>query len=384
MRKINLWILLSAMMILWTGIAGADDRSEFRSEVLADRTREGYQSALANEERIGEYQLEKTIVDVHGQRVRIEEYLLRPAPDQIQFLTLNTRANRFDYGYQTFTFGNGIEGKMDVSSKSLEELGMAMWMCYGEESPAYWLTNCDTRLSNTIDRVDITMAMGKPIKITIDEIVLSDIVIDEGSLPVDGEVSLPVDEGSGEPELPPFIPFSFYVPSSMKGGLSINGNQKETFSYIISADGKTETYIDSYITPDGMKEAVHYVVNRDATEYVEPPVNEDVMPEYTSSDFGDMMCYADKTTYKDGTWVEYKEYLIDDQGKVLSWNDIGFFPVGETEDVSNQQVQNEIQSYQQPNTEMIITASEFEGRDIDLVIAPMQGPDGMPIGMFMW
>ncbi|MFH1098298.1 MAG: hypothetical protein V1749_12520 [Candidatus Desantisbacteria bacterium] len=387
MRKINLWILLSVMMILWTGIARADDRSEFRSEVSADRARESYQSALANEERIGEYQLEKTITDVHGQRVRIEEYLLRPAPDQIKFLTLNTRANRFDYGYQTFTFGN-TEGGKDVSSKSLEELSMAMWMCYGEEFPAYWLTDCDMRLSNTIDRVDVNMDIGKPIKITIamDEVFLP--VVDEGS----GE-SLPVDEGSGESELPPFIPFSFYVPSFMKGGLSINGNQKETFSYSISADGETETIIESYITSTGMQEAVCHVSNRNDTEYVEPTYNEAVLPEYPDSpDFGDMMCYSEKTNYKDGTWVEYKEYMIDDQGKVLRWDDFGYSPCEETEDVSEDVSEEQVvinvidvmQSYQQPNTEMIISASEFEGRDIDLVIAPMQGPDGTPIGMFMW
>lgn len=391
MRKISLWIL-PAMMILCTGIARADERAEFRSEVFADGAREGYQSSLINEERIGEYQLEKTIVDVHGQRVRIEEYLLRPKPEQIQFLTLNTRANRFDYGYQILTFGDD-SGSYDVRSKSLEELGMSMWMSWGEISPEYWLTNCDMRVSNTIDQVDVNMTMGKPVQI---EIKLPP--FDEGAvIAVDGgsEELASSDErilADGETGEEMVMPESFfvYLPSSMNGEVSINGKLKETFSENTSADGKI-TITEEYIAADNtMKKGAEYTYSMMSGDEPTTYSDSDVLPEYTSSDFGDMACYSDKTTYKDGTWVNYEEYLIDDQGKVLSWNDFGYLPVEGTEDgeivEDGQDVQIAVPDYlfQQPNREMIISASEFDGRTIDLVIAPMQGPDGMPVDMFMW
>lgn len=383
MYQISLWIL-PAIVVLLTGIARADERAEFRSEVFADRIRENYQSSLANEERIGEYQLEKTIVDVHGQRVRIEEYLLRPSSNQIQFLTLNTRANRFDYGYQTLTFSK------DVSSEKLGDLSQAIWMSFGEgEKPTYWLTNYDGRLSNNRDHVDVNMTIGKPIpiKITI-EMPEVPIVVAEGGegedVIVDEEMPMPVDE-----VMP--TSFSVYFPSSMEGRVSINGKPKEEFSLqnTLSADGKYEktTVVERYITSGGMKTGAEYVeyIDNMGSMYSESEYeNKDVNPKYECS-YGDKAYYTELVTYKDGSWVKYEEYQIDDQGKIMDWNYPEYIGEGIGEG-DNMAMQEAMQEYfaQQPNREMIISASEFEGRTIDLVIAPMKGPDGMPIDMFMW
>lgn len=372
MYQISLGIL-PIMMILLTGIAGADERLEFRAEVFADMIRENYQSALTNEERIGEYQLEKTIVDVHGQRVRIEEYLLRPEPSQIKFLTLNTRANRFDYGYHILTFGNE-KGPVDVSSKSLEDLSQVIWMNF-EEEPTYWLTDSDIKLSNTRDHVDMNMDIGKPIEITI--------AIPE--FPSDSEVANESEDVSIDETL---VPSSFYLPSFVVGKFSINGNPKEEFSMKISKDGKVEM-VEKYITSDGMKTGMEYTYNLGSMD--EPTFTEypEVMPEweFKPSPYGDYKAhYTELVNYKDGTWMKYEEYHIDDQGKIVDWNWDYLEVSEENGEVPDDKVIDAIQEYfaQQPNIQIIISASEFEGRTIDLVIAPMEDPGEVLKDMFMW
>src|SRR5207244_123264 len=76
-----------------------------RKEVGLDLTREQIQAAAAEEMKLAEYQEGKSLIDVNGNRVRLEEYILRKPKDvaeserekAFKFVVLDQRQSRFDY-----------------------------------------------------------------------------------------------------------------------------------------------------------------------------------------------------------------------------------------------------------------------------------------------
>ncbi|MBI3012371.1 MAG: FecR domain-containing protein [Elusimicrobia bacterium] len=76
-----------------------------RKEVSLDMSREELQAAVAEEMRLAEYQEGKSLIDVNGSRVRVEEYILRKPKDvaevdrekAFKFVVLNLRGNRIDF-----------------------------------------------------------------------------------------------------------------------------------------------------------------------------------------------------------------------------------------------------------------------------------------------
>ncbi|OYV25043.1 MAG: hypothetical protein B7Z82_08930 [Halothiobacillus sp. 20-54-6] len=46
------------------------------------------------------------MIDVNGNRVRIEEYIIRPTPTDFKLVVLNGRADRFDYGFPISRLGD--------------------------------------------------------------------------------------------------------------------------------------------------------------------------------------------------------------------------------------------------------------------------------------
>ncbi|MBL0058819.1 MAG: FecR domain-containing protein [Elusimicrobia bacterium] len=90
-------------------------RDALRHEVGLGMSKEMVMAAAAEEIRAAEYQEGKTLMDVNGNRVRLEEYIIRnPAeitvnPDRaFKLVTLNERADRFDYFYYLGQFNQTL------------------------------------------------------------------------------------------------------------------------------------------------------------------------------------------------------------------------------------------------------------------------------------
>lgn len=122
-------------------------RQEVAKEVGLDMSRDQVQAAAALEMRNAEYQEGKTVVDVFGKRVRIDEYVLRPQADQFKMVVLNDRDDRFDYFTYKATFDKNLPTKLsDATSKMFER---------DTHNPAadYNLVSYEKARSNTQDSV---------------------------------------------------------------------------------------------------------------------------------------------------------------------------------------------------------------------------------------
>lgn len=118
-------------------------------EVRMDMTKEQVQRAAAEELKLAEYQQGKSLIDVWGNRVRIEEYIVRKNlnPDQFKMVVLNEREKRFDYFIWLATFNRELPTDLTLATK---------WLSWkeGATQPEYYLKESYSGVSNTIDKVE--------------------------------------------------------------------------------------------------------------------------------------------------------------------------------------------------------------------------------------
>ena len=118
-------------------------------EVQMDMTKEQVQRAAAEELKLAEYQQGKSLIDVWGNRVRIEEYIVRKnlQPNQFKMVVLNERENRFDYFIWLATFNKELPTDLTLATK---------WLSWkeGVALPEYYLKESYSGASNTIDKVE--------------------------------------------------------------------------------------------------------------------------------------------------------------------------------------------------------------------------------------
>ncbi len=123
-----------------------------RQEKLEDMVVGHEDLVLAMEEKNVDLHLGKVLTDMHGNRVRMEEYVLRPAADQIQFLNLSMRENRLDYiDYRAYF--NDI----------LPQRTRGLWRKeFGAAKPDIYLVRETVRHSNMTDAVDFGIKYFAP------------------------------------------------------------------------------------------------------------------------------------------------------------------------------------------------------------------------------
>lgn len=141
-------------------------KKKVRKNMLKERTLALNDLKYVNAEMKADLHLGKTMTDVHGNRVRIEEYVFRPAPDQVDLLSLSFRDNRLDYLRVNTTFNRPIPETINQAQWK------AMWQYkwdYNENipitkgSPQFFRKNEIISLSNTLDRVDMLTKFGIPV-----------------------------------------------------------------------------------------------------------------------------------------------------------------------------------------------------------------------------
>jgi len=260
-------------------------------EVSNDIAMEQMRQSITQNLKDADYQMGKSLVDVHGNRVRLEEYLLRPRPEQLQFLILNTRENRFDYASSLYTFNKALP---DNFSPVVREAIKGRW----NTQPDYWLTGNEAKFGNHYNDYM--------------NWVLSDGYVEPGSL------NNPYWEQK-------FVNFVHTVNGIEKiKCTNLNMPSSAQTWYVRDESGNLKPVSQNYTLPG-------FSFNRD--------------PEKATS----MAWYK----YEDGTWEQIEFYVIDDQGNLLTWEKSG----------TGEALEND-------NGEVRLTASEFNGRDIDVVYSP--------------
>ncbi|MFA6316019.1 MAG: FecR family protein [Elusimicrobiota bacterium] len=292
-----------------------------RREMSLEMSKEDVQAAAAREIKLAEYQQGKALTDVFGNRVRVEEYVMRPASDQFKLVVLNERKDRFDYFYYLGTFNKDLPRDLAVALRQIS--GAA------DAAPEYYLKGFETGRSNTQDSM-VEVAQGGHLVDVNNNLSSGDNVASLYNPATDSFESV-----AGR---------SVYQTIYDKYGFYINGKLKYgwTGANIDNYDAAAKATVNDPITGAALGSAL-------PTRSVSA-----VWPDASS------LRQEIYESYSDGTFTKWDNYIFDDQGKVATFADFN--------DVkSGSEYKDRLLRF---NYEQVITASEFDGRKIDIVVEP--------------
>lgn len=150
------------------GISLSDERAgeaarpmAVRQETARERTRTMMEELRNRELKANESQLGKDSIDAFGRRVRLEEYLLRPADNEFKLLFLSHRAEekRLDWGHFIERFNSKIPDDINEVGKIVEG------MYFSATAPANWMKYFEVYLTNTVDSIKETVDFTAPVAV---------------------------------------------------------------------------------------------------------------------------------------------------------------------------------------------------------------------------
>ncbi|MDD5686646.1 MAG: FecR family protein [Elusimicrobia bacterium] len=291
-----------------------DIKSEAQREIFMEISRESVMGRAAEEIKLAEYQNGKALVDVSGNRVRLEEYVYRPAENKNQFkyVVLNERENRFDFGKILFTFNKELPANLNDVTKN-------MFHSEGSTAPEWYITNLDSVMSNTYDKILEEASGGKMIP----------------------------DDSLSATEWNLFLPnYKFYIGNA--DSTENSGKGKLMWQFVDNGDNKSQA--DEFTFLPGTAYESH----------TDPAVSTfKMMPDGNTA-----FHFAYRDVYGDGTWIEKHNYIIDDNGKVQTFTDIV-----DTANISADKIKEKILTL---NFENVYTSSLFSAKydqKIDLIFS---------------
>jgi len=287
---------------------------EALNEMMNEISREAVLSRAEEEIKLAEYQNGKALIDVNGNRVRLEEYIVRPAPNMFKYVVLNTRADTFNFGKMWFVFNKDLPKDLTLATKN-------MFYYEGSTKPEWILNTVGSVMSNTIDQINELALDG-------------DMVPDNPAEPTHWKLF--------------FKEYHFAVNKQVWWEYKdSNGNNELDLSEIKFYDLTQKTKI-SY--PDDRYDISVWMGNEiPSTNFSQT---------LTMPSGPDAFHFRLKDTYGENQWIQSDEYIINDDGKIYTVGDL----TGLTKEQLNEKAY-------QANFERIYTASVFEGRKIDLVFS---------------
>src|SRR3989339_372473 len=301
-----------------------DKKDEFKSEaqreIFMEISRDSVMGRAAEEIKLAEYQNGKALIDVYGKRVRLEEYIYRPPEDKKQFkyVVLNERENRFDFGKILFTFNKELPINLNDVTKN-------MFHSDGSTAPGWYLTNLDSVMSNTYDKILEEASDGK-------------MVANDSADPTEWNLF--------------FSKYKFYIGNT--DSTANSGKGKLMWQFADTGDNIPQKSEFTYLP--GTQNESH-------TDPASTTVS--LMPEGTN-----IFHFAYKDVYADNSWVEKHNYIINDDGKTQQFSDIV-----DSENVSSEKIKEKILTL---NFQNVYTSSLFTdqnsvddglGKRIDLIFS---------------
>ena len=240
-----------------------DPRQAARNEIYNELSKADVIARAQEELQSAEFQSRKVAIDAFGNRVRMEEYVMRPAADQFKYVVLNTREGRFDFGKILFTFNAPLPSDLSLATRG-------MMTAAGADAPAWQLTAMNSVMSNTLDKVTEDAYGGK-------------MVADNASAPSSWTHF--------------FTNYAVYAAGPAEAGEN-GGLGRKLWAF---SDSNSDNLIQagelSYLGGSAPAGAVTY------------PGGEDVFNTVT------------RNTYSDGTWIQAADYVLFDDGKILAAGD---------------------------------------------------------------
>lgn len=315
-------------------------RQALKREVGLDMTKEEVQAAAALEIKQAVYQEGKAIIDVNGNRVRIEEYIIRPTPNSFKLVALNERSDRFDYFYYSAVLNKNLPDDMALALRQLQGQPLV--------KPDYFQRSYEIGRSNTQDNILEKTTGGHLVDVNNNTDATDDVTLAFDPR-IDGIVRLTVGApGANNPAQNQSYWETLYDTYDFK----FNGNPHTSWTNRVAAynpltdTGGVQSYDEA--TQINRNDFGYSIVagaqclNADnCTGNPQPGVDTSV-------------------TYREaagGKWERRQTFIIDDEGKLASTSQI---PLGQSR-------KTELLLW---NFQEVFTASEFGGRKIDLVITP--------------
>jgi len=333
-----------------------------RHEVGLDMSRAQVIAAAAAERRFADYQEGKSLIDANGKRVRLEEYIVRPADNQFKFVVLNERGqSQLDYFFYLGTFNKTLPANL---ATALNQINGGV-----NTQPDYYLTAYETGQSNTVDSTHDTATGGHLVKVTQDgsgNYVLTDAsdpsnvrTIPKAQLQSDGsyEIYNPLSdsfETVAAAQKDAAQQFGVYIP------------ENDTFRDLAPTDTLWKTRFNTY---------EHAIDNVTKQSYVKGTGITNVLAtaqDATWTYAGGSIISVTKTDasnidqtittyYGDGTWESYRTVLIDDLGHPAPQSAFAGIATGA-------EYKGELLKW---NYEQQVSASEFDTRGpLDIVVEP--------------
>jgi hypothetical protein len=336
-------------------------RQALKREVGLEMSKEQVQAAAAIEQKTAVYQQGKVMIDVNGNRVRLEEYIMLPSADQYKFVALCERADRFDYFFRQGTFNKVLPSDLSVALRQIS--GCAGAPC------EYWLTSFRTVYSNTADAVVEDASGGHLSDLNNNQVAGDEVAygFDPTQNAFRGITAGEADTAANNPGRNKNTPFwtALYDTYSLKyDNVTHNSWVSGVGAYNPAAGGPNCSAAGVGFGCGGIQSMgnSHGIgdqrVVTNVTSVIRPPcVDQDNCTGWRENGKFHYVIYSEnggKTI-----WDKYDTYVIDDNGQVADFSDLG---------------STEGKTYKEAllrwNYQMVITASEFQGRKIDLVFEP--------------
>lgn len=316
-----------------------DFKKDVEREVALGQSKEAIQAAAAVESRRAEYQEGKTLIDAFGKRVRLEEYVVRPAADQFKLVALSERADRFDYFYYQARFNQTLPEDLTAATRYLTgKSGTA---------PDFFITEFETGRSNTRDSV-VEIGTGG-------HLVNAPLTADK--VAYDGQTNTFTTETAGT---------AFWSTLFDNYSYKINGTEKYGWQPAAGANITSYDYavggIHTRILGGGANCALAGCAVAAPVNCTSTACENAARPSTVTTPEGAGVFHDRVTiTYAfDGTMEMYDFYVVSDEGRVATKADFN----GVTSGASYKE------KLVQHNFQQRIIASEFGGRSIDFVVEP--------------
>lgn len=276
-------------------LAGA--RELARKEIYTEISKDAVIAQAQAEMQSSEYQNRKVAIDAYGNRVRMEEYVIRPQADQFKYVVLNTREDRFDFGKILFTFNQALPGDLSRATANMTSYA-------GSSAPEWYLTEMNSVMSNTLDKVTEDASGGR-------------MIADNAASPSEWSLF--------------FTNYAVYAAgpdqANENGGLG-----RMLWSYSDgNMDGVAQSGEFAYLGGSAPSASVTYPAGLDTFHTIT------------------------RNTYSDSTWIEAEDFVLFDDGKIAETGDFAQRLGASMSSVSDRL-----------NFERVYTSSLFGGRKIDL------------------
>jgi len=316
-------------------------------EMARDATRSMLEDLRNRELKANEAQLGKDIVDAFGRRVRLEEYLLRPDTKSFKVLFLSHRSDRFDWGHFMQTFNSAIPN--DLSQVPAIVAGGFL----ATNQPSNWLTSFEFYATNTVDALKEVMTLGDPTRINfagynggVDKFLWYPESIDYTQtlmgpgVPGGSRVQFlqHQDYGLLNPSL-----FTWTQRVQPVANFNTAIGDPSTLMVAVILNPASANLGDPQSAPNGGDAVVNLALYNNTNTVSSLPSGD------TKADL------RQTTTYPDASTVQVEKFLVSNDGKILDF-------ANPTSDIFNKEG-----TY---NLEINIKSSFFQGRDIDVMIAP--------------